>query len=50
MQSLSQVLFSSYLLPFEVASVLLLVAIVGAVALTRRGRPGSGGDQGEDAS
>ena len=28
-------LFNSYLLPFEVASVLLLVAMVGAVVLTR---------------
>ena len=29
-------LFTDHLLPFEVASVLLLVAIVGAVALTKR--------------
>lgn len=31
-------LLTTYLLPFEVASVLLLVALVGAVVLTRRGR------------
>ena len=37
-QSLSSVLFSNYILPFEVASVLLLIAIIGAVALTRRPR------------
>lgn len=29
-------LYKSYILPFEVASILLLVAIVGAVAITRR--------------
>ena len=29
-------LFSKYLLPFEVTSVLLLVAMVGAIVLTRR--------------
>jgi NADH:ubiquinone oxidoreductase subunit 6 (subunit J) len=34
--TLAQALFGKFLLPFEVASVLLLAAIVGAVALTRR--------------
>jgi len=34
--SLGHLLFEKYLLPFEVAGVLLLVAILGAVALTRR--------------
>ena len=29
-------LFSEYLLPFEIASVLLLVAAVGAIVLARR--------------
>ncbi len=33
---LAEVLFDKYLLPFEVASVLLLVAIIGAITLTRR--------------
>ena len=33
---LSEVLFSSYILPFEATSVLLLVAMVGAIVLTRR--------------
>lgn len=37
-QSLSEVLFTKFLLPFEVASVLLLVAIIGAVVLTKKGR------------
>jgi NADH-quinone oxidoreductase subunit J len=32
-------LYTSYLLPFEIASILLLVAIVGAVALSKRRTP-----------
>jgi NADH-quinone oxidoreductase subunit J len=31
-----RVLFTDYLFPFEVTSVLLLAAIVGVVALTKR--------------
>jgi NADH-quinone oxidoreductase subunit J len=34
---LAAVLFTRYLVPFEVISVLLLVALVGAVVLARRG-------------
>ncbi len=34
--SIGQVLFTEYALPFEVASVLLLVALVGAVVLAMR--------------
>jgi NADH-quinone oxidoreductase subunit J len=34
--ALSERLFTAYLLPFELTSVLLLVAVVGAVALARR--------------
>ncbi len=37
--SLSQTLFSEYLVAFEVTSVLLLVAVIGAVALARRSTP-----------
>jgi len=33
---LGKTLFSSYLLPFEVTSILLLVAMVGAIVLTRK--------------
>jgi hypothetical protein len=33
--ALAHLLFSTYLLPFEVTSVLLLVAMVGVVVLTR---------------
>jgi len=29
-------LFSDYLLPFEVTSILLLVAMIGAIVLTKR--------------
>jgi len=35
-QWLSQVMFRQYLLPFELASVLLLVAMVGAVLMARK--------------
>jgi NADH-quinone oxidoreductase subunit J len=35
-EALAQSLFSSYLLPFELAAVLLLVAMVGAVVMARR--------------
>jgi NADH-quinone oxidoreductase subunit J len=37
-QAVGQVLFSSYLLPFEVTSVLLLIAMVGAIVLAVRER------------
>ena len=37
---LGQVLYSKYVYPFELASVLLLVAIVAAIALTMRKRQG----------
>ena len=35
-EALARALFSRYLLPFEVTSVLLVVAVVGAMVLTRR--------------
>ena len=35
-QAIGQVLFTDYLLPFELASVLLLVAMIGAVVLARK--------------
>ena len=37
-RQIAGVLFTKYLLPFEVTSVLLLAAIVGAVVVTRKGR------------
>ena len=35
-QQVGMLLFSSYLLPFEIASLLLLVAIVGAVVMAKK--------------
>ena len=35
-QQVGMVLFQSYLLPFEIASLLLLVAIVGAVVMAKK--------------
>ncbi len=43
-EELSRVLFTELLLPFEVTSVLILIAILGAVALARHGH----GDRGKD--
>ncbi|HEX6269559.1 MAG TPA: NADH-quinone oxidoreductase subunit J, partial [Anaerolineales bacterium] len=36
LRALGTTLFSDYLLPFEVTSVLLLVAMVGAIVLIRK--------------
>ncbi|HLC15394.1 MAG TPA: NADH-quinone oxidoreductase subunit J [Thermodesulfovibrionia bacterium] len=36
LMAIGSVLFTEYLLPFEIASILLLVAIIGAVVLTKR--------------
>jgi NADH-quinone oxidoreductase subunit J len=42
-EQVGQVLFSQYLLPFELASILLLVAIIGAIVMSKaRGVPGTG--------
>ena len=38
---LGEMLMTSYLLPFEVASVVLLVALVGAAMIARRDKPGT---------
>ena len=47
-QALGQVLFRDYLLPFEVASVLLTAAVVGAIVLARQepNRPRSSSQMG----
>ena len=37
-KELGRVLYTDYFLPFELAAVILLVAIVAAIALTLRGR------------
>jgi NADH:ubiquinone oxidoreductase subunit 6 (subunit J) len=39
--ALGKALFSDFLVPFEIASLVLLVALVGAVILTREGREGA---------
>jgi NADH-quinone oxidoreductase subunit J len=39
-KALGQLLYSDYLYPFELAAVILLVAIVAAIILTMRKRPG----------
>lgn len=36
--SIGELLFSSYLVPFEVTSILLLVGMVGAIIITKSGR------------
>lgn len=38
-EALGNVLYTDYLFPFEIASVILLVAIIAAIALTMRHRP-----------
>ena len=47
-QTLANQLFHTYVLPFEITSLLLLVAAIGAVYLTRRTGPRSGPDPGGD--
>ena len=39
-QSIGEFLFDKYLLPFEITSVLLLVAMVGAIVMTRKEKGG----------
>jgi len=35
-EQIANVLFSQYLLPFEIASILLLVAVVGSVVVAKK--------------
>ena len=42
-QALGQILYTRYLFPFEVTSILLLVAMVGAVVIARGRTPTSPG-------
>lgn len=39
-QDLGQVLYTDYILPFQVSGLILLVAMIGAIVLTHRTRPG----------
>jgi NADH-quinone oxidoreductase subunit J len=43
-EKLGRALFTLYLIPFEVTSVLLVIAVVGAVVLARRPHPGDRSD------
>ncbi len=43
--AIAEALFTTYLLPFEITSVLLLVALIGAVVLTLKSRAGERRDQ-----
>jgi NADH-quinone oxidoreductase subunit J len=36
LREMGMVLFNQYLLPFEVTSILLLVAMIGAITLTKK--------------
>ena len=38
--TMARLLFTDYLLPFEVTSILLLVAMVGAIVLTKQDKKG----------
>ncbi len=38
-ESLGEVLYTVYMYPFEIAAVILLVAIIAAIGLTMRKRP-----------
>jgi len=40
LQKIGEALFTSYLLPFEITSILLLVAMVGAIVLTKQEKGG----------
>jgi hypothetical protein len=35
------ILFTEYLLPFEITGILLLVAMIGAIVITQKERPGA---------
>jgi NADH-quinone oxidoreductase subunit J len=39
-EALGQILYTKYLLPFQVSGLILLVAMIGAIVLTLRRRPG----------
>jgi NADH:ubiquinone oxidoreductase subunit 6 (subunit J) len=47
-QHIGKLFLTTYLFPFEIASILLLVAAVGAVVLARRRRGLEGGREGEE--
>jgi NADH-quinone oxidoreductase subunit J len=44
-KAIGELLFNQYLLPFEATSILLLVAMIGAIVLTKRAEAGKGGQR-----
>ena len=48
--AIGEILFRTYLLPFEITSVLLLVAMVGAIVLTKEDRKKKASPQQKEAS
>jgi NADH-quinone oxidoreductase subunit J len=46
-QAMGRVLFSDYLFPFEAVSIVLLIAVVGALVLAHPGHPNVGEETGE---
>ena len=47
-RAIGELLFNQYLLPFETTSILLLVAMVGAIILTKRAEAGTSGYKSPD--
>ena len=45
-QAIGTVLFTEFLYPFEVISLVLLVAMIGAIVLTKKWTPAQGGEEG----
>ena len=39
-QAIGDVLYTYYLYPFQMAGIILLIAMIGAIVLTHRARPG----------
>ena len=46
---IGEVLFTDYVLPFEVISVLLMVAVIGAVIIAKRRDPEGDGGEGDES-
>lgn len=49
-KALGQELYTTYLLPFEIAGLILLVALLGGLVLARRGEGGDGPEEQEAAA
>jgi NADH-quinone oxidoreductase subunit J len=49
-ERIARSLFTDFLWPFEITSALLVIAVVGAIVLARRGGPGTTLDEEEEAA